>query len=83
MFAHARPVVLDAVDVRDELDGNSKDCATGKANGHANGHTNGYANGHSTRSTKQVVMLKPSILEYPAIFMKCFAVVCLPIQKKS
>lgn len=83
MFTHARPVMVDADDgvsfqnghVNGHSNGKANGYANGHTNGHANGHSNGHANGHSKPSSKRVVMLKPSILEYPAIFIRCFAVV--------
>ena len=73
MFTHARPVAID--------DGGDEDhhaVFDGRSNGKSNEHTNGSANGHSTPPSKRVVMLRPGILEYPTIFVRCFAVVSCP-----
>jgi hypothetical protein len=85
MFAHSRPIVIDLGD-GGHSNGLAKEAPNGHVNGYANGGTNGtngYANGHSSQSRMQAVMLKPSVIEYPAIFIKCIAVVSYALSLRS
>ena len=87
MFAHARAIVIDAGDSHVSFNGHSngltKEAQNGHVNGYADSHTDGYGDGHSSQSRKRVVMLKPSIIEYPAIFIKCIAVVSYALSLSS
>ncbi|PVF98130.1 SE-domain-containing protein [Serendipita vermifera] len=67
--------------VNGHTNGHSNGRANGHANGHSNDHANGYANGHSNGSSKHSkdesgawVMMRPSIIEYPALFIRSFQV---------